>query len=88
MTDIVLMLKSFFPNKMNVKFTIDDFRLRMNLTNIKTMKYTKKFGFCTFLGFSQFHSGPFGDIEGFAHLIPRHLNAINPLTLPVLIKFI
>ena len=44
-TDISLMLKSLLPNKVKVKITIDDTRLRFNLTTNKTIRHTKKLFF-------------------------------------------
>ena len=35
------MLKSLLPNKVKVKITFDDIRLRSNLTTNKTKKFTK-----------------------------------------------
>ena len=45
-------------------------RLRSNVTNEKTMKFTKKFFFYTILGFTQSQSGTQSDFEGFVQLIP------------------
>ena len=40
-SDLNLILKSDFPNEMTIKITIDDIRLRSNLTTNKTKKFTK-----------------------------------------------
>ena len=42
---IHLMLKSLVPNKVNVTIIIDEIRLRSNLTNKKTIRFTKKIFF-------------------------------------------
>ena len=55
---------------MKVYITIDDIRLKSNLTKNKTIGITEKPFFHTILGYTQSYSGPLGDIEGFAHLIP------------------
>ena len=41
-TEINLMLKSFFPNEVKVNITIDDIRTKSNLTTNKTNRFTKK----------------------------------------------
>ena len=64
------MLKSLLPDDVKSNITIDDFRLRSALGNSKTIRFTKKSFFYTLLGFTQSHSGPLGDIEGFFQLIP------------------
>ena len=56
-SDINLMLKSLFPNKVKVIITIDDIRLRTNLTKNKAIRYTEKLFPSTILGFAQTHSG-------------------------------
>ena len=55
--DINFMLKSLFPKELKVKITVDDVRLRSNLTTNKTNNITKKF---LFLHNSRFYSIPFG----------------------------
>ena len=71
-SDINLMLKSLLPDEVKVNFTIDDNRLKTNLTTNKTFRFTKKSFFYTILGFTQSHSGPLGDIEGFIQLPGTH----------------
>ena len=44
-TDITLMLKSLLSNKVKVKISIDDFRLKTNLATYKTIMFIKK-SFC------------------------------------------
>ena len=69
-TDFNLMIKSLLPNKVKVKIEIDDTRLSSNLTKIKTIRFTSKSFFYSILGFTQSHSGPFGNIERLFQLIP------------------
>ena len=69
-TDINLMLKSLLPDNVNVKFTIDIFRLKSVLKTNQVLKFTRRSFFSTFLGFTQYHSGPLNDIEGFVQVIP------------------
>ena len=61
-------------NKVKVKITTGDIRLWSNLTTKKTIRFTEKSFFYTMLGFTQSHSGPLNDIEGFIRLIPGSNN--------------
>ena len=40
--DLKLMLNSLHPNEIKITITIDDIRLRSNLTTNKTVKFSKK----------------------------------------------
>ena len=52
-----MMLKSLLPNEVKENTTIDDIRLRANLTANKTVRFTTKLYSYTVLGFTQSHSG-------------------------------
>ena len=52
-TDINMMLKSLLPKEVKVNNTIDDIRLKSNLTTNKTIRFTKKSFFYVILGFTQ-----------------------------------
>ena len=73
------MIKSLFPNKLKVIFTIDGIRLGSSLTTNQTKGFSKKF-YNTILGFTQFYSVSLCDILGIIQLIPgtyksnRHFN--------------
>ena len=56
-SDLNLMIISLVPDEVKVIITIDDIRIRSNLTTIKTVKYIKIF-FYTILRFTQSHSSP------------------------------
>ena len=79
--DINLMLKSSLPDEVKVNITIDDIRLRSNLTTNKTISFTKKSFLYTLLGFNQSHPGPLGDIEGFVQLIPGTYKRDKPFNI-------
>ena len=64
-----LMLKSLLPDEVKVNITVDDSRLRSNITTNKTIRFTKT-SFYIILGFTESHSGVLSDIEGFVQLIP------------------
>ena len=78
-TDINMMLKSLLPKEVKVIITIDDIRLKSNLTTNKTIRFTKKSFFYVILGFTQAHSGELGDIEGFVQLIPGSYISDRPI---------
>ena len=52
-SDLNLMLKSLLPNEVKTNITIDDIRLRSNLTTNKIIKFGKKSFSYTILGFTQ-----------------------------------
>ena len=62
------MLKSLLPNAVKVNITIDDIRLRSNLSFHKTIGFSKKTVY-TILGFTQFHSKALYDSNEFVYLI-------------------
>ena len=72
------MLKSLLPDDVEVSITIDVIRLKSNLTTNKTIRITKKLFSNTILGFTQSHSGPLSDIEGFIQLIPGTYESEKP----------
>ena len=51
--DINFMLKSLLPREVKVKITVDDIRLKPNLTTNRTFKFTKKSIFYIIVGFTQ-----------------------------------
>ena len=60
--DFNFLLKSLFPKEVKVNITIDDVKLKPNLTTNKTIKFSQKSFFYTILGFTESHSGELGDI--------------------------
>ena len=54
-SDMNLMLKSLLPEEVKVIITIDDIRLKTNLTSIRTIRFTKKELFYAILCFTQPH---------------------------------
>ena len=73
------MVKSLLPDEVKVNFTIDDNRIKSNLINNKTIRFTKRIVFLSTKGFTQSHSGPLGDIEGFIPLIPGSYKTDKPV---------
>ena len=67
---MILRLKSLLPNEVKVEITINDIRLKSNITTNKTIKFTKISFNYIILGCTQSHSGELGDIDGFVQLFP------------------
>ena len=73
------MLNFLFPDDVEVNITIDDIRLKSNLTTNKTIRFTKIYFFYTILGFSQSKSGVIGDIKRFIQLLPGSYKSDKPI---------
>ena len=80
-SDIIIMLKSLLPGKVEVNITNDDIRLKAILTNTKTLRFTKKSFLYAILGFTQPHSGPLGDFKNFVHIIPGTYKSEKPINI-------
>ena len=85
--DLNKTLKYILPYNVKVSVTIDDVRLKSNLKTNQTFIFTNKSYFYTILGFTQSHSYPLDDIDGFYQLISGSY-VIDQSTLVELIKFI
>ena len=64
---------------MKVKNTIDKIKLKSSLKNNQILLFTKRSFFCTFLGFTQSHSAPQNDIDGYIQLIPCTYKSDKPI---------
>ena len=64
-----MLKKSLFPKEVKVNITVDDVRLKLNLTTNNTIKFTKRSFFYIILGFTEYHSGELGDVTGLVQLI-------------------
>ena len=80
-TDNNFMLKSLLPKEAKVNITVDDVRLKSNLSTKKTIRFTKKSFFYVILGFTQSHSGELGDIPGFIQVIPGIYKSDRPINI-------
>ena len=83
-SDINLMSKSSLLDIVKINITIDDIRLRSNLTTNKKLRFTKEILFYTTLDFVQSHSGVLGDSNG----LIQFSKVTNRITLLELIYFI
>ena len=77
--DIVFMFKSLLPKEVKVDITIDDIRLKSNLTTDKTIMFTKKSFFYKNLSFTQSHSKELANIDGLIQLIPSNYKSDRPI---------
>ena len=64
------MLKHLLPKVVKANITIDDIRLRSNLTTNETISVTKSSLFYTILGFTKSNSGPPSDVKGLVQITP------------------
>ena len=74
-------LKHILPNNVKVSITIDDIRLKSNLKIKQTLIFTEKSFFYTILGFTQSHSYPLDDIDGFYQLIAGSYKSDKPINI-------
>ena len=72
-------LKYILPDNVKVTITIDDIRLKSNLKINQTLIFTNKSFFYTILGFTQSHSYPLDDIEGFYQILPGSYEGDRPI---------
>ena len=73
----------FFADKVRVKITIDDLRLRSNSTTNKTMNFRKNIFFLyTVLRFTQSHSARLSDSQGLIQKIPEIYRSGKKLNIP------
>ena len=80
-TDNILMLKSLLPKEVKVSITNDDVKLKSNLTNNKTIRFTGKMFFYTIVGFIQSYSGELGDLPGLVQLISGAYKSDKPFNI-------
>ena len=80
------MSKSSLPNKVKVKITLDDIRLKSNLTINKTNRFFKKSFFYTILDFTTSNLGVLGYIPGFVQLIPVRYKSDKPINVTMIDK--
>ena len=64
------MLKSLLPKGVKANITIDNIRLKSNLTTDKTIMFTKKSFFYKNIRFTHSHLGELDDISSFIQLLP------------------
>ena len=63
--DLIKTLKNLPPDNVKINITIDERKYKTDLKINQTLIFTKKSFFYTILGFTQSHSYPLDDIDGF-----------------------
>ena len=81
-------LKNNLPNNVEISLTIDEKKYKYNLEINQTLLFTNKNFFYTILGFTQSHSYPLDDIDGFYQLIAGLYKSDKLSTSQESIKFI
>ena len=74
-------LKHILPDNVKVSITIDDIRLKSILKINQTLLFTEKLFFYTNLGFTQSHSYPLDDIEGFYQILSGSYKSDEPINI-------
>ena len=86
-SDNNFMIKSLPQDDEKINITIDDIRMRSNLTKNNTIRFTGKSFSYTTLRFTRTHSGPLGDIEYFVQLIPGRCKSDKRIDIKGVDKF-
>ena len=74
-------LKNILPDNVKINVTIDEKKFKSNLKINQTLIFTKKSFFYTFLGFTESHSYPLDDIDGFYQLISGFYEGNKPINI-------
>ena len=73
--------KYILADNVKIIVTIDDVRLKSDLKTNQTLIFTEKSFFYTILGFTQSHSYPLKDIDGFYQLIAGSYKSDGPINI-------
>ena len=74
-------LKNILPDNVKINVTIDEKKYKSNLKINQTLLFTNKCFFYTLLGFTQSHSYPLDDIDGFYQLIAGSYKGDKPINI-------
>ena len=74
-------LKNILPDNVKISVTIDEKKYKSNLKINQTLIFTNKSFFYTLLGFTQSHSCPLDDIDGFYQLIAGSYKSDKPINI-------
>ena len=74
-------LKNILPNNVKIDITIDERKYKTDLKINQTLIFTNKSFFYNILGFTQSHSYPLDDIEGFYQLIAGLYKSERPINI-------
>ena len=81
MVDLNNTLKHILPDNVEISVTIEDVRLKSKLKTNQTLILLRKVSFYTILGFTQSHSYPLNDIDGFYQLIAGSYKSDEPINI-------
>ena len=73
--------KKILPNNVKINVSIDERKYQTDLKIIQTLIFTNKSFFYTILGFTQSHSYPLDDIDGFHQLIAGSYKSDKPINI-------
>ena len=79
--DLNKTLKNILPDNVKINVTIDERKYKTDLKINQTLIFTDKSFFYSILGFTQSHSYPLDDIEGFYQLIPGSYKSERPINI-------
>ena len=79
--DLNKTLKNILPNNVKIDITIDERKYKTDLKINQTLIFTNKSFFYSILGFTQSHSYPLDDIEGFYQLIAGSYISDKPINI-------
>ena len=79
--DLNEILKNILPNNVKIDITIDERKYKTDLKINQTLIFTNKSFFYNILGFTQSHSYPLDDIEGFYQLIAGLYKSERPINI-------
>ena len=80
-SDINITLKNIFPNNVEKSVTMVEKIYKSKLKINQTLIFTKKGFFYTILGFTQSHSYPLNDLDGFYQLIAGSYKSDKPINI-------
>ena len=80
-SDINETLKNILPDNVKIIVTIDEGKYKTDIKINQTLLFTNKSFFYTILGFTQSHSYPLGDIDGFYQLIAGSYKSDKPINI-------
>ena len=79
--DINKTLKTILPNNVKINVSTDERKYKTDLKINQTLIFTNKCFFYTILGFTQSHSYPLDDIDGFYQLIAGSYKSDKPINI-------
>ena len=79
--DLNKTLKNILPDNVKIDITIDERKYKTDLKINQTLIFTNKSFFYTILGFTQSHSYPLDDLEGFYQLIAGLYKSDRPVNI-------